>query len=481
MTWIWNAGGNDGFGDVRNILKSDGNRHGILFLPLKALLVKAGWTVEGSGDGASLHEFRGATGGAGTGSGGAFDVWTADTGVHDASPGNVSNALAWCVLKAPTGTLQYLLVGTASTTTSFDAYGTIMFSDADGYVAAGISPTIPPATVTDEQPLTSSSRAFGNGDNLINFSGDQYIHMGANNAAVSGIYGFWWATVSTAGGRFNMQQLAPISAKRSWDVAPYLWISASGGETGRTWEKKDLTGETWVNNAGWPALMLFDNQFWRGLGNPDPETGDLPMGEPQILARRGIAIQEHFRGVLPDVRMRAATTDGAPVPADYPSFTERDPDGLVWVHWFNIAFPWDDTASPPTPLGGVGGVTAVEWFRMADLAPPAAPGDTTSPVISALSPPAGTDIEPDQVVSFDVTDDVGAFTRIFVVAKDLDSGIAEMVHDGDAFNGFFIEQSTRTLITGGIHYEILRRGGWTGTRLEISAFAIDVSGNEGTL
>ncbi len=107
--------------------------------------------------------------------------------------------------------------------------------------------------------------------------------------------------------------------------------------------------------------------------------------------------------------------------------------------------------------------------------------DTTPPVISALDPPAGTDIEPDQVVSFEVTDDVGAFVRIFVVATDLDSGVAEVVHDGDAFNGFFVEQSTRTLISGGIRYEILRRNGWTGTRLEISAFAIDVSGNEGTL
>lgn len=103
------------------------------------------------------------------------------------------------------------------------------------------------------------------------------------------------------------------------------------------------------------------------------------------------------------------------------------------------------------------------------------------PVISALSPPAGTDIEPDQVVSFEVTDDVGTFARIFVVAKNLDSGVAEVAHDGDAFNGFYVEQSTRTLITGGIRYELLRRGGWTGTRLEISAFAIDADGNEGTL
>jgi hypothetical protein len=103
------------------------------------------------------------------------------------------------------------------------------------------------------------------------------------------------------------------------------------------------------------------------------------------------------------------------------------------------------------------------------------------PIISALDPPAGTDIEPDQIVTFEVTDDVGAFARIFVVAKDLDSGVAEVVHDGDAFNGFYVEQSTRVLITGGIRYELLRRNGWTGTRLEISAFAIDEDGNEGTL
>jgi len=368
MPWSWDAEGKDGFNDVRNILKVDGHRHGVLFYPMKALLVSKGWTVEGTGDGATTHEFRGTTGGAGTGSGGAYDVWTADTGNDDGSAGNVSNALTWCVLKAPTGTMEILLVGTSQTSSGWDAYGNICFSHADGYAAAGIGPTTPPAAPTDEQ-IIFGSRPFGSGFELVAFPGNQYVHLGANSTAVNGIYGFWYATVSIAGTRENMMQLVPIFAARSWDVAPYVFLSADTGQTVKTWEKKGLTGERFYVNTAWQQQIMMNIAFWNGLSYDDPETGDLPMGEPQIIGMKSVANQEHFRGVLPDVRVRAAAADGAAVSAEYPSLTERDPDDITWLHWDDQAFPWDSTASPPTPLGGSGGTTAVEWFRMVDLAP----------------------------------------------------------------------------------------------------------------
>jgi len=368
MSWIWNAGGNDGVNDTRNLSKPDGWRHGVVFLPLKAILVAAGWTVEGSGDGDALYEFRGTTGGAGTGSGGAYDVWTSDDGTTSVSAGNVSNALAWCVLKAPTGTMQILMVGTTQAASGWDAYGNILFSHADGYVAAGISATVPPATVTDEKAVIGGTRPFSSGEELISFSTAGYVHIGANTEAVAGYYGFWWATVNTSGTRFNSLQLSPIFGARSWDVAPYLWQAGIIGEHGFTWEKKGLTSETWFNNFGWPAALLFDKAYWRASSYFDPETSDLPMGEPMIIGRSGVVSQEHFRGVLPHSRMRAATSDGTTT-ADYPSITEQDPDGLVWLHWNDLALPWDDTVSPPTPSGGSGGVTNVEWLSMSDLTP----------------------------------------------------------------------------------------------------------------
>ena len=95
--------------------------------------------------------------------------------------------------------------------------------------------------------------------------------------------------------------------------------------------------------------------------------------------------------------------------------------------------------------------------------------------------PEGTGVHRDGIEVFLDLDGVRYLLPHHLFAELQGHRVAEVVHDGDAFNGFYVEQSTRTLIAGGIRYELLRRDGWTGTRLEISAFAIDEDGNEGTL
>lgn len=117
-----------------------------------------------------------------------------------------------------------------------------------------------------------------------------------------------------------------------------------------------------------------------------------------------------------------------------------------------------------------------------DLIELLAPGpNDVPPTVFNLSPAAGQTLTPNQPVSFDVTDDQGLFRRIFVVATNLESGLKEVVHDGDSFSGFFIQSSRRILISGGLHYDIVRHGGWTGSSIEIEVWAIDPAGNEGTL
>lgn len=474
MAWIWNAGGNDGFGDVRNLVKVDGHRHGVLFFPLKALLVAMGWTVEGSGDGNVLVEFRGSTGGAGTGSGGAYDVWTADTGAHDASPGNVSNALAWCVLQSPSGK-QILLVGTGQTVAGFDAYGTIEVSPGKKYAAAGIGASNPPA-VTSDSRLLRGDRAVG--AELVDAAGAGRIHIGAQSQETRGIWPFFYVAVTNPGALVHdMLIRCPISSNRSWVLSPQVYVQGADGLEMTKKESPGLGAERWITAADWIAAFAFDAGFWNDGAFDDPSTGDLPVGQVAIASQVGVPNEEYFEGVIDVPFVRAAVQDGAAVAADYPKLTQQDANGITWLHVGKVLVPWDDTMTQPIPDGGTPGTTAAEFIVQGE----GAQKNLVPPVISALSPPAGTDIEPDQVVSFEVTDDVGSFARIFVVAKDLDSGIAEVVHDGDAFNGFFVEQSTRVLIAGGIRYELLRRDGWTGTRLEISAFAIDEDGNEGTL
>ncbi len=105
--------------------------------------------------------------------------------------------------------------------------------------------------------------------------------------------------------------------------------------------------------------------------------------------------------------------------------------------------------------------------------------DSLPPVISNLSPPAGSVLEPNDPVSFDVTDDKG-FRRIIVTVTQAGEGVEEVAHDGEDFRGYYQNVSSRTLIDEGWHYAVRRLGGWSSAPT-VRVFAIDVGGNEGTL
>lgn len=109
--------------------------------------------------------------------------------------------------------------------------------------------------------------------------------------------------------------------------------------------------------------------------------------------------------------------------------------------------------------------------------PPAPPADTTAPSVANFTPAAGTPIARTAAVSFDVTDESGDFRRIFVVAFFPATGVAEVVHDGDAFRGYYAASSSRTMIASGFRYSVLRTGGWPAAPT-IQTFAIDRAGNE---
>jgi hypothetical protein len=109
--------------------------------------------------------------------------------------------------------------------------------------------------------------------------------------------------------------------------------------------------------------------------------------------------------------------------------------------------------------------------------PSATPIDAAPPVVGNFDPAPGTAIARTGSVTFDVTDDSGDFRRIFVVAYFPATGVAEVVHDGDGFRGFYAAKSSRTMIAGGFRYTLLRSGGWPGAPT-IQTFAIDHAGNE---
>lgn len=108
------------------------------------------------------------------------------------------------------------------------------------------------------------------------------------------------------------------------------------------------------------------------------------------------------------------------------------------------------------------------------------PVDATAPVVSNVSPAAGSTIDADTPIEFDVTDNEGTFARVFVSVLNEDTGVEEVAHDGDAWNGLYVASSTRTLIGAGMHYVLLREGGWPGSSMSLRVRAIDSDGNEGT-
>lgn len=109
--------------------------------------------------------------------------------------------------------------------------------------------------------------------------------------------------------------------------------------------------------------------------------------------------------------------------------------------------------------------------------PPAPVVDTVPPEVGHFDPAPGTAIARTGSVAFDVTDDSGDFRRIFIVAYFPATGACEVVHDGDGFRGFYAARSSRTMITGGFRYTLLRSGGWPAAPT-IQTFAIDRAGNE---
>lgn len=93
------------------------------------------------------------------------------------------------------------------------------------------------------------------------------------------------------------------------------------------------------------------------------------------------------------------------------------------------------------------------------LSNPPAPPDTTAPVVANFSPAPGSTIARVTAVEFDVTDETGlALLDIKVLYSD--TGEKEVAFDEDGFSARFSGKSTKTAITGGWHFKLVRAGGW---------------------
>lgn len=109
------------------------------------------------------------------------------------------------------------------------------------------------------------------------------------------------------------------------------------------------------------------------------------------------------------------------------------------------------------------------------VAPPTP--DTEAPIISNMSPGAGSELSANDAIEFDVTDNSGAFARIFVVAYFPETGDQDVIFDGASFVGRYTGISSRVPITLGFRYTVARSGGWQYAPT-IRIFPIDAAGNQ---
>jgi hypothetical protein len=118
------------------------------------------------------------------------------------------------------------------------------------------------------------------------------------------------------------------------------------------------------------------------------------------------------------------------------------------------------------------------FFRVAYVAEVFIPPEPTPPIVDGLIPAAGTNVSVSRVLQFDVTDTEG-FTRIIVKAQKVGVLLDEVVHDGTQFGAMYQNASnTRTPITDGYRYTILRDGGWVVGGPTLTVYATDTRGAE---
>lgn len=108
------------------------------------------------------------------------------------------------------------------------------------------------------------------------------------------------------------------------------------------------------------------------------------------------------------------------------------------------------------------------------IAPEPAP---TPPVVSNVTPIPGTPITPTTAIGLDVTDTQGLRRVILTVAFPSVMLGEEVIHNGSGFAAIYSQGSTRTAITNGWRYSLVRSGGWPAAPV-LTPYAFDVKGAE---
>lgn len=98
--------------------------------------------------------------------------------------------------------------------------------------------------------------------------------------------------------------------------------------------------------------------------------------------------------------------------------------------------------------------------------------DNIPPVVTLVAGP----LTPTDPIHFTATDNI-LLRRVVVIAKFIEAGFWEVIHDGTNFGPGY-EGGSRTALPSGFEYIVTRRAGWPSGSLQLEVIAGDTSGNE---
>lgn len=103
---------------------------------------------------------------------------------------------------------------------------------------------------------------------------------------------------------------------------------------------------------------------------------------------------------------------------------------------------------------------------------------TTPPVISGVSPAAGSAISTFTPIVFDVTDAASGEVQLaLITVKFAAKRDVWQVYNGTGFNEAFAQGSTVTAIANGLRFSVIPKGGWQDSIDEFFVYAVDGDGN----
>ncbi len=309
------------------------NTSGLALYVLKEALKLAGWVVLSSGTGTS-------------GTTAASDLITTGTGT---AIGSFARANAWVRVREPgAGTRQYILQnGNADNSVNV----IIKYSRSTGFTT-GATATVAPTTGGGDGIVwigtgTDASPVQGT---WLPGAATGYYHAVANDAAVNGVYGFWWYGYLAGGSSQRMIGTEAVAAgstassdgDQSVRYRDNLFVGGAGN-TVQWWEAYGLGGAVYrsTGNISLQYNAAASVIVWPGTGGStslDPYTGRVPMWATFFVGQGFLP-----KGYSTELAVFATTQN----PVDTFNLSTANPKIALYTSSnYGTAFPWVTSVVP---------------------------------------------------------------------------------------------------------------------------------------